>query len=208
MDVLSATNNAINSLSFEEALSVIKILGIYIVGIVFYSVFVFKFYRFVAGRDIFELNLRQYNYSNNAGVKKFLNIILYILEYIIIFPLLVVFWFMVLFLLLVFLSRNQTAEGVLLTSMAIIAIVRVTSYYNKDLSKDLAKMLPFTLLGIFLIDASYFSFESSFSMITTISVYWKNIIYYSVFVILLEFVLRIIYVLFRFNSDNEESDDE
>jgi len=29
-------------------------------------------------------------------------------------------------------------------------------YYNTDLSKDLARMLPFTLAGVYIIDQSYF----------------------------------------------------
>ena len=80
---------------------------------------------------------------------------------------------------------------VLLISVAIVAAVRVTAYYNEDLSKDLAKMLPFALLGVFLLDTSFFSFSEALTEIKQLFLLWENMIYYFIFVIGLEFVLRI-----------------
>lgn len=197
---LSAIQDIVRSLSFSEALPVLKLLVFYVVGITIYSVFIFKFYKFIARKDIFELNLQQY------GERKISNFFLYVLEYLIIFPLITAFWFVILFLLLVFLTKNQEITSVLLTSMAIIAIVRVTSYYNEELSKDLAKMLPFTLLGIFLIDASYFSVSSSIDLLNQAPLYIKDFIYYFLFVVIVEFVSRICYSIYAYASGKDSQE--
>lgn len=194
IDISTILNN-LQTLSFSESLPLLKSIILYIVGISIYSVFIFKFYRFIAKKDVFDLNLSQYNHSENAGLKKTLNILFYILEYLIIFPILTALWFVVLFVLLVFLSKNQSIESILLTSMAIIAIVRITSYYDEDLSKDLAKMLPFTLLGIFLVDSSYFSISTAKELLLQVPQYWHIFAYYFVFIVLVEFVSRIGYII-------------
>ena len=63
--------------------------------------------------------------------------------------------------------------------------------YTEDLSRDIAKMLPFALLGIFLIDLRYFDLNTSAELLNRVGDEWKSIFYYWVFVVLLELVLRI-----------------
>jgi len=61
-------------------------------------------------------------------------------------------------------------------------------------------MLPFALLGIYLVDQSYFEFEVSLELLKSIPEYWTLLVYYFVFIIALEYVLRILYniaLLFR-----------
>ena len=36
--------------------------------------------------------------------------------------------------------------------MGLVAATRITAYYNEDLSRDMAKTIPFALLGIMIID--------------------------------------------------------
>ena len=69
--------------------------------------------------------------------------------------------------------------------------VRVTSYYTEDLSRDLAKMLPFALLGIFLIDLLYFDIETTLGLLDKVGDHWEKIFYYWLFIVAMEFVLRI-----------------
>lgn len=170
-----------------EVYGILKPLILFVIGMLVYSVFIFKFYRFLGRRDIFEMNLKK-----KYGVGKFLGVIWYGIEHILLFPLFVFIWFMVVSGLLMVLAKNQTASGILLISMALVATVRITAYYHEDLSKDLAKMLPFALLGIFLVDISYFSWSGSFELVKQIPSLWKTAGYYLGFIIALEFVLRII----------------
>ena len=103
-----------------------------------------------------------------------------------------IFWFAILAVFLGFLGKNQTTESILLVSVALVSAVRVAAYNNEDLSKDLAKMLPFALLGIYLVDQSYFELSVSFDLLTRIPENWILLIYYFAFIIILELVLRIL----------------
>ncbi|MBU4246562.1 MAG: hypothetical protein KKE71_05945 [Nanoarchaeota archaeon] len=181
----------------------LKPLALFVGGMVFYSVFIFNFYKFLAKKDLLALNLHQYNAVEHAFIKKAYHVFLYILEYIIVIPICTFFWFIVLAAMLTFLAKEQTVQSVLLASISVVSAVRVTAYYNEDLSKDLAKMLPFALLGIFIIDTSYFSFTTSIETLKSFPSYWKLLLYYFGFAVLLEFVMRILHMLFGSSTEEE-----
>jgi hypothetical protein len=170
-----------------EAYDVLLPLGLFVIEIVVYSIFVFKFYRFLACRDIIKVDYSRYR---NVGLR-FFRRLLYLLQNILFFPIIIFFWFAVLAIFLGFLGKNQSTENILLVSIALVSAVRVTSYYSEDLSKDLAKMMPFALLGIYLVDQSYFEVEVSLKLLTGIPEYWRLLVYYLLFIIALEFILRI-----------------
>lgn len=175
----------------ENITLILKPLVIFIIGMVIYSVFIFKFYRFVSKKDIFKLNLQQYNKTQHPGLTKFLGGLLYVLEYILLFPLFTFFWFVVFAVLLTFLVKQQAVQNLLLLSVAIIASIRMCAYYNESLAQDLAKLLPFALLGVFVMELNFFSFSKSLIMIKQLFTLWDLMIYYLIFVIILEIMLRI-----------------
>jgi len=189
------TELALQNFTVAEAQSILLPVIQFIIGMVIYSIFIFKFYRFIARKDIFRLNLAKYNTSSLGFIKKIMGVIFYVIEYILLFPIFAFFWFLVLVVFMSFLAKTQTISNVLLVAIALVATVRTTAYYHEDLSKDLAKMLPFALLGIFLVDITYFSFDRSFEFIKQLPSFWKTGIYYLLFVIVLEFVLRILSVI-------------
>ncbi|MBT3985703.1 hypothetical protein HOD38_02630 [archaeon] len=196
------------SLNFTDALAVIKPLFFFIIGMVIYTVFVFKFYKFIARKDIFELNLNQYNSAEQGLFKQAISVFFYIIEYILIFPIFVFFWFGILTILLAFLAEGQPLTAILLVSMALIGTVRVAAYYSEDLSRDVAKMLPFALLGVFLINITNFSYIAAFELLSDLPSHWEIIPYYLIFIILLEFILRIITLLAGWIIPNEEPEPE
>jgi len=195
------------SLSISEAQAVSRPLLLFVAGIVIYSIFIFKFYRFLASRDIFKLNLQQYSSSFFGFLEKIFNIFFYIIEYLIIFPLFTFFWFLVVATLLTILSEMHDISNILLISMALVGSIRVTAYYNEDLSRDLAKMLPFVLLGVFILDISFFSYAGAIETLKLMPSMWKQMIYYLGFIIMIEFVLRVITgILSPFRHKKEEKE--
>ena len=50
-------------LDFGEALNLLEPVVVYVFSMAAYALFVFRFYRFVATRDIFELDLSKYEES-------------------------------------------------------------------------------------------------------------------------------------------------
>jgi hypothetical protein len=187
--------------TLSEALDVLKPLGILVLEMVIYTVFIFKFYKFLASRDIITVNLGRYK---NTGLR-FGRLLTYFLQNILIFPIITFFWFAILAVFLGFLGKNQTTDHILLVAIALVSAVRIASYISEDLSKDLAKMLPFTLLGVYIVDQSYFDFSISLKILTGVPDYWQTLIYYLAFIIVLEFVLRIIYYVVTFTLEKPKN---
>jgi hypothetical protein len=91
--------------------------------------------------------------------------------------------------------------------MGIVASVRVTAYYNEDLSKDLAKMIPFALIGVLLLDLTFGQFNGILSNLNGVETYLNIVIYYFIFAISLEFILRIITSIFKIGSEPPSLDE-
>jgi len=83
-------------LSFNEAYNILKPLVIFIFGMVIYSVFIFNFYRFLAKIDVFDLNLSKHNTTEPSVLSNVFAILLYGLEYLILLPAFIFFWFVTL----------------------------------------------------------------------------------------------------------------
>ena len=168
-------------------------LFLYTIFIAIYAIFIWKFYKFLASREIIQLNLKQYNHSNYPGMEKFFAVILFTVEYMIVVPFLVLFWFTILSLFLLILSKDSSAQQILLIAAAIIASTRITAYISEDLSKDLAKILPFTVLGLFILEPGFFNIESMFAKISQIPGLFSNIVIFIIFIFIVEFILRGLY---------------
>ena len=179
-----------NGLSVEDAIDLLEPVALYVVGVAVYAVFVFNFYRFASSRDMFAFDVYRFEESRHPALRSFVHVCGYILKYLIVFPLFAFFWFAVLTLMLSFLSKGRDLGDTLLIALATVSAIRFSAYYNEDLARDLAKILPFALLALFLIDASFFNFTDSLEMLTEINDHREMIVYYLVFLIGLEFVLR------------------
>ena len=181
-----------NGLGVDAALDLLVPVAIYVIGMAVYAVFIFKFYRFLASRDMFDLDFSKYEESRFKLVRGFLHLVSYGAKYIILFPAFAFFWFAVLTLILVFLSQDRAFSEVLLIALATVSAIRLTAYYDEDLSRDLAKILPFAVLAIFLIDGSFFEVDESLQVLKEVNNHSDRIVYYLVFLIALEFALRLI----------------
>lgn len=186
---LTKVSDFFEQLSISEGRLVLEPLIILVIGMVVYSIFVFKFYRFIARRDIFRLS--------KGGETSALKRLGYALEYIFLFPIIAFFWFLVISFLLSMLSQVPiiAISNIFMASMAILATIRVSAYYNEDLSRDIAKLIPFALLAILLLDISTLSITVLTQVIQQILQQIPSVantlIYYFIFIVLLEFILRI-----------------
>jgi len=189
-----------------EYSSLVNVL-IFAILISFYSIFTWKFYRFLSKKDLISLNLKQYNRSTHPFLNKFFATILYLIEYVVILPFLIFFWFAVLSLIILALSEELAANQIIIISAAIVASIRILSYYTEDLSRDLAKIFPFTILVIFTLSPGFFSLERIISNLATIPQFLTSILYFLILIVVIELVLRIIdsfLSLIRSNDEEEE----
>jgi len=181
-------------------------LAIYTVLIIFYSVFIWYFYKFLSKRDILELNLKKYNNASHPFLEKLLATSLFTLEYLIILPFLVFFWFGVFSIFLLLLSESQDVPHLLLISTAIISSIRVVAYINNSLAEDLAKILPFTLLVTFTLNFNLISLGEVFMRLYGIPQLLKIIFMYLGYILMTEFILRLFYSLYIFLHSNDDSE--
>ena len=123
---------------------------------------------------------------------KTLAAVFYILEYLIILPFLVFFWFLVFTIFLILLTENLELQTILIISATVIAAIRMTSYYNEDLSRDIAKLLPFTILGVAVTQSTTFSFQKILTQVFAIPNFFGHIASYMLFIFIIELILRIL----------------
>lgn len=169
-----------------------------------YVIFIWKFYRFISTKNIISLNLNKYNKSEHPVAAKLFAGFFYFLEYIIILPFLIFFWFAAFTIFLILLTKDLEVGSLLIISATIIAAIRMTSYYKENLSRELAKLLPFTLLAISMLNPGFFSIERVFSQLSQIPSFLNQIIYYLLFIITLELILRFFDFIFSLFSSNKE----
>jgi hypothetical protein len=165
-------------------------LFLLVLVVFFYAWFIWKLYRFIATKNLLGLNLNKYNKSEHPFFAKLLAGILYFVEYILLLPFIIFFWFVIFTIFLMLLTDGIPSATILLISAIIISVVRMTSYYNEDLSRDVAKMLPFTLLGIAITTPRSFNFSNVISHFSKIPDLTSNILTYLGFIIVLEIILR------------------
>ncbi len=183
--------------SFSQWWNTVYPLVLFLCGMVVYLIFISSFCKFLSKKEIFSLHLERYNTSKHQTVKKFFRTIFYIIQHILLYPILVFMGFVILIALMSFFSNNNT-EMMILISVALIGSIRIIAYLSENLASDLSKMLPFSLLAVYLLDPNYISLAKTFEKIYSIPSFSKTILYYLLLIIFLEIILRILYELYNF----------
>jgi len=176
--------NLTEHLSFENILSgdFSGVLSLFYIAVLIaiYSVVIYHFYRYIARRDCFKPSNREH--TKTIGFVK----------YFCLFPVIAVIFFLGFSIMLLFMAKDISLDLVLSTSFAIVIAIRICSYYTEDLSRDVAKMLPFALLGIFLVSPSYFLMDDIINKINSLPELVNIATRYILFIIIVEWILRIL----------------
>jgi hypothetical protein len=152
----------------------------FIVMLSIYALSIWHFYRFLARRDCFS--------HHNERHPRLCNM----LKYMVFFPFVAFLFFIGFSLLLLFITKDYDIQILLSTAFAMVAAIRIVAYYSEDLSRDLAKMLPFALLGLFIVDPQYFSFEDIISKMSSIPIFFTLCIKYILYIVFMEWILRVL----------------
>ncbi len=136
-------------------------LFLFVLLIVIYSIFIWKFYKFIGTKNIFKFDLNKYNKSKHPLLTKIIAAGLYLLEYILVIPFIIFFWYAIFtFFLILFVEEAVAISTILFISAVAIAAIRMSSYlpkYGENLAKDLAKILPFTFLAVSVLNPNIFT---------------------------------------------------
>ena len=162
-----------------------------------YVIFIWELHKFISTKNIFNLNLKRYNKVEHIFMAKIVATGLYLLEYIIIMPFLVFFWFSI-FGLFIMIFTDLQIDFILVISAVIVAAIRITAHYKEPVARELAKLLPLNLLAISLLVPGFFNFERILGNINQIPEFFSVILYYLLFIVVLETILRIFELVFSF----------
>ena len=110
----------------------------------------------------------------------------------------VLLWYIAFTVLLMALAKEQNFSQILLLSGSIISAIRVIAYFSEDLSRDIAKMFPFTIFTIFLLEPSIIPLAGILQNIDKSSVLSNNSFLYLLFIVSLEMVLRLGYIFIQY----------
>lgn len=176
-----------------------------ILGIVLYSAFVYRFYRYLAKKDLIDADFSQYSEGFSGFMKRLVDGIMLIVQNILFAPFLISFWVLILAIILTLLSGGDDLYWNVLVATSVVGAVRVISYFSEDLARDVAKMLPFAVLGVFLVDSGAFNWEA-------VSLLWDQLDDFAIsfassmlLVIILETTLRVTVTLKQIISPPDES---
>lgn len=176
-------------------------LALYILGMAVYAIFVWHFYRFIARREIVPICP---SWRTKEGKISPAKIGGYIAGHVLLFPLIIWVWFIVYSFFMFILAKDMTLGVILLVSISVIGATRMTSYYKEDLAKDVGKLLPFALLGIFLTSSAFFSETSNFfsldeieERIVEIPLFISRIIEFVIIITAMELILRVLFLVKR-----------
>ncbi len=158
-----------------------------------YVIFIWKLHIFISTKNILRLNLNKYNRTKHPLLAKIFAGLLYLLEYIIILPILIFFWFMIFAVLLIFIARGMEPGAIILLAALTIAVLRVVAYipkYGESASAETAKVIPFTLLAVGLTEPLFFDSEEIMTRVFDIPQLFQGISQYIFFIVAIELILR------------------
>ncbi len=166
-----------------------------IIAIAAYSGFVFMFYRLLAKRDLLTLDLKRFENSMTGRIRVFFRSLLFVAQYVLLIPILIGFWTVVMATILTLLSDSSDHTRNAMIATSVVGGVRILAYWTEDLSRDVAKMLPFAVLGVFLVGSTsvnFSEFKALYSNLPELAdAYLNSLILLSI----LETVLRVGHVV-------------
>ncbi len=171
-----------------------------IIAIAVYSGFVFMFYRILAKKDLLTLNLSKYADDFGGKVKKYLRSVLFVIQYIVVVPILIAFWTLVLAVILTLLSDSSDHARNALIATSVVGAVRILAYWTEDLSRDVAKMLPFAVLGVYLVSSTSVQWSAFQELLESLPELAKSFFSSLVLLAILETLLRIVSTLSRIRA--------
>ena len=100
-------------------------------------------------------------------------------------------WFLLFSFLLFALSKSRPIEDILFLGIIVVAATRIGAYVSEKLAEDMAKLLPLTLIAIFLMDPKAVTLETIKSSVPVLLEQIPRVAKYLLFIIAVEWLLRI-----------------
>lgn len=179
-----------------------------ILAITLYAMFVGSFYQTLSKKRIFELNIPKPSLFGEEEHVRLWDIIVFMLQYTIAFPIITLVWTFALTVFLLALSSSSPWDVAIL-SMSIVASTRICAYYDENIAVDVAKLLPIALLAIVVSNPAVLSYGALIEKLGELIAISYQFLPIFIFLICLEWALRLLleikYMLFG-RPDEEKTD--
>lgn len=182
----------LEQLSTSDGAGIIVPAGLFAVSVAVFAYAVFNLSRVMSVRNVLGIDLSGLRRRAREGRNWFwlLYGVGYVVSYGVVFPTLAYVWFTILVILLGFMYNDKEPGDLLFISVSILAAVRVTAYHSPDLARDIAKILPFGLLGVFLVNLGDFDYGKSIDLLTEAGKQERVAAWYWAYISIQELVLR------------------
>jgi hypothetical protein len=177
-------------IDWSLTLRVFQTVGLYTLGFTIYATIIYFFYKRGSKRL-----LLTHTPSKATGLRAFFANAWYAVEYLFLSPLILFLWGCIIATIVFLLAKNFAAEQALLAAMALLATIRVTAYFSEELSADVAKLVPLSLLAIVAFDAAAIDLAAFWTKVQTLPLLLVPSLAAFAFIVILELILRIGYAL-------------
>ena len=181
---------------------------IFIIFIAIVSLFIWQFYKSTSRRNLISLNLNQYNKYQHPVLNKIFATFLYLVEYIIIMPIMITLWFVALAAVLLLIAEERSPSQILFISAGLLGAIRILAYHKNEIAQDVAKLFPFMALSLFLLSPTIFNVETVLTKITEIPALLGHAFYFILAIVLIEIVLRLFYTIFMFSKSEDKREEQ
>ncbi len=157
--------------------------------ILFLAIFImwYFYHKQLSKKNLFEIP----KVDSNSKFVNFINRFVYFLKYIIIFPLYSFIWFLIFSFLLVLIAKTRPIGEIMFFGIVIVSVTRISAYVSSKLAEDMAKLLPWALIIVFLIDPQSITIGSVQASFNSFMQEIPNVAKYLIFIAFVEWFLRI-----------------
>ena len=157
--------------------------------ILFLAIFImwYFYHRQLTRKNLFEIP----KIDSNSKFVNFINRLVYFSKYLIIFPLYSFIWFLIFSFLLVLIARTRPIGEIMFFGIVIVSVTRIAAYVSPKLAEDMAKLLPWALIIVFLTDPTSITIESIQTSVNNFVQEIPNVAKYLIFIAFVEWGLRI-----------------
>lgn len=157
--------------------------------ILFLAIFImwYFYHKQLTKKNLFEIP----KIDSNSKFVNFINRLVYFSKYLLIFPIYSFIWFLIFSFLLVMIAKARPIGEIMFFGIVIVSVTRIAAYVSPKLAEDMAKLLPWALIIVFLTDPTSITIESIQISFNNFVQEISNVAKYLIFIAFIEWSLRI-----------------
>jgi len=171
--------------------------------ILFLAIFImwYFYHKQLSKKNLFEIP----KFDSDRKFVNFLNRFIYFFKYLIIFPVYSFIWFIIFSFLLVLIAKARPIDEIMFFGIIIVSVTRIAAYVNPKLAEDMAKLLPWALIIVFLTDPQSITIESVQTSFNSFIQQIPKVAKYLTFIAFVEWSLRIGNWIISFGKGKDNS---